>query len=98
MQITLIVLASLATAFALPVAPKDPAEKTTCTFSANEKSNLAHGHDVNTGKIKVGGTIRDSHIAIFGSGCSPGWAVGKDKDDDSPTPTPKELMKSKINY
>lgn len=97
MQITLIILASLATALALPVAPKEPSAKGTCTFSANEKSNLLHNHDVNTGMLRVNGKVTDSHIAIFGSGCSPAWAVGGAPDDNTPTPTPKELMKSKIN-
>ncbi|TID19374.1 putative ATP-citrate synthase subunit 1 [Venturia nashicola] len=111
MQLTLIILASLATALALPVRPKEPAgpagaagvagakdAKSSCTFSANEKSNLGHNHDVNTGMIKSGGKVRDSKIAIFGSGCSPAWAVGGDINDNTPTPTPKNLMKSKINY
>lgn len=99
MQITLIFLASLATALALPAPPpKDPNAKTSCTFSANEKSNLAHGHDVNTGMIKVGNKVRDSGIAIYGSGCSPAWAVGGLVTDSRPTVTPPELMKSKINF
>ncbi|QDS70137.1 hypothetical protein FKW77_005704 [Venturia effusa] len=92
MKITLVVLASLTTALALPVPvpAKDPAGKGTCTFSINEKSNLGHNHDVNTGMIKVGGKVIDSHIAVFGSGCSPAWAVGGAIDDNTPTPTPKK--------
>ncbi|KAE9965804.1 hypothetical protein EG328_009391 [Venturia inaequalis] len=97
MQISFIILTSLATALALPVEP-EPAAKGTCTFSANEKSNLGHNHDVNTGMIKVGGKVTDSHIAVFGSGCSPAWAVGGAINDNTPTPTPKELMKSKKFY
>lgn len=100
MQITLVILATLATALALPAPPKDPKDpsKPGCTFSANEKSNLGHNHDVNTGMIKSGGKVRDSHIAVFGAGCSPAWAVGGDINDNTPTPTPKDLMKSKINF
>lgn len=99
MQITLIIIASLATAFALPLGPKTAAAAPgSCTFSANERSNLGHNHDVNTGMILVNGKPVNSGIAIFGSGCSPAWAVGGAATDKSPTPTPKELMKSKINY
>lgn len=100
MQITIIILTSLATALALPVGPKAAAAPASgsCTFSANEKSNLKHNHDVNTGMILVAGKPVNSGIAIFGSGCSPAWAIGGAATDNTPTPTPKDLMKSKINY
>jgi hypothetical protein len=97
MHVTLILLASLTTALALPVGPKSPNEKGTCEFSANEKSNLKHNHDVNTGMILVGGKPVNSGIAIFGSGCSPAWAVGGAPTDNTPTPTPKDKLKG-LNY
>lgn len=95
MQITLIFLASLASALALPVGPKSDAAPGSCQFSSNEKNNLKHNHDVNTGMILVGGKPVNSGIAVFGSGCSPAWAVGGAATDNTPTPTPKDLMKSK---
>ena len=97
MQITLIILASLATALALPVGPKAPGDGKTCTFSANEKNNLKHNHDVNTGMILVAGKPVNSGIAVFGSGCSPAWAVGGAPTDNTPTPTPKDKVKG-FNY
>jgi hypothetical protein len=88
MRFTLPILALAATVLALP-APPAPAGS--CTFSANEKLNLLHGHDVNTGKIKLGNTITPTLIIIGGSGCSPAWAVGGKITDDTPTPTKTKL-------
>jgi hypothetical protein len=89
MQFTLALLALAATVLAMPAPPKSGAGA--CTFSANEKLNLLHGHDVNTGKIKLGSKITNTPIIIGGSGCSPAWAVGGKPDDDTPTPTKQRI-------
>jgi hypothetical protein len=93
MKFTLAILAFAATVLALPAPPTGksaaapPAGAASCTFSGNEKLNLGHNHDVNTGKIKVGKTISSAAPKIGGSGCSPAWAVGGAIDDNTPTKT-----------
>ncbi|KAF2434264.1 hypothetical protein EJ08DRAFT_693807 [Tothia fuscella] len=94
MKFTLSILALAATVLALPAPPAKGtggAAPGGCTFSGNEKLNLQHGHDVNTGKIKTGTTIFNSGIIIGGSGCSPAWAVGGKSDDATPTPTKQKI-------
>ncbi|KAF2664443.1 hypothetical protein BT63DRAFT_89812 [Microthyrium microscopicum] len=91
---TLIVSATLALAAPTPAPPADAAPQS-CTFSANEKSNLGHMHDVNTGKIKIGGKISGKAPQIFGSGCSPAWANGGKIDDNSPQKTRPECTHGK---
>jgi hypothetical protein len=85
MKFTLALIAFAATVFALPAPPGGT--DSSCTFSLNEKSNLGHNHDVNTGKIKIGGKISEKAPKIGGSGCSPAWAVGGDINDNTPTKT-----------
>lgn len=65
-----------------------------CKYSAFEKSNLGHNHDVNTGKIKYGKDIKSGAPALNGAGCSPAWAVGGRIDDNTPTVTPSDQRKN----
>jgi len=87
MKVTLALFASLAVVFALPAPPTGASTSGSCTFSANEKSNLGHNHDVNTGQLLVGGKVVKGAPKIGGSGCSPAWAVGGDPSDKTPTKT-----------
>ena len=80
---------------AAPVILAGPAAVQPCTFSANEKANLGHNHDVNTGKIKIGGKVSGNAPEIFGSGCSPAWANGGAISDDSPQKTRNECKGGK---
>ncbi|KAF1817267.1 hypothetical protein P152DRAFT_478286 [Eremomyces bilateralis CBS 781.70] len=55
-----------------------------CTPNAFEKFNLNHHHDINTGDIVTGDSIRRDALKVpGGSGCSPLWAGGA--YDDSAT-------------
>jgi hypothetical protein len=69
-----IFLSTLAVAAAVPV------NKGACSPNAFEHFNLAHHHDINTGKIIVGKKITTTPIKIGGSGCSPIWAGGSYDD------------------
>jgi len=90
---TLIISVALAVAAPGQQSQKAPAEA--CTFSANEKLNLGHNHDVNTGKIKLGGKVNGQAPQIGGSGCSPAWANGGDISDNTPQRTRKECQHGK---
>jgi hypothetical protein len=46
-----------------------------CTFSYAELLHLGHGHDLNSGKMKLGDKLAQGLKS--GSGCSPEWAMGK---------------------
>ncbi|KAF2399652.1 hypothetical protein EJ06DRAFT_582908 [Trichodelitschia bisporula] len=68
----------------LPRAP--PTNNGACKPNAFETFNLQHHHDINTGDIIVGSTVRHSGIKPGGgSGCSPIWAGGS-YDDSSMFP------------
>ena len=85
---------SVALAVAAPWQQGQNAPAEACTYSSNEKSNLGHNHDVNTGKIKMGGKINKAP-QIGGSGCSPAWANGGDINDNTPQKTRKECQGGK---
>ncbi|KAK3061187.1 hypothetical protein LTS18_006823 [Coniosporium uncinatum] len=52
-----------------------------CTPNAFERFNLGHHHDINTGDIIIGSTVRKSAAKVpGGSGCSPVWAGGSYND------------------
>jgi len=52
-----------------------------CAPNAFERFNLGHHHDVNTGDIVIGNTIRKGAAKVpGGSGCSPVWAGGSYND------------------
>jgi hypothetical protein len=96
MKLTLFTLIiSVALAVAAPAQQSQNAPPETCKFSANEKLNLGHNHDVNTGKIKLGGKINGLAPQIGGSGCSPAWANGGEIGDSTPQRTRKECQHGK---
>jgi hypothetical protein len=86
--------AAIAVAFAAPTSVETSAGEP-CTFSSNEKLNLGHNHDVNTGKIKYGTTVSGKAPQVGGAGCSPAWANGGKLDDNSPQKTRKECTGGK---
>jgi hypothetical protein len=95
MKVAFALLVSLPAILALPAQPGKPTAKgaqpaakgAACQFSTFEKFNLGHNHDVNTGTILVGTTIKSGAPKLLGSGCSPAWAVGGALDDNTPTLT-----------
>jgi hypothetical protein len=95
MKLTLFTLAmSVALALAAPTQQTQsapPAGPASCKFSANERLNLGHNHDVNTGKIryetKEGFKVSGKAPQIGGSGCSPAWANGGNIKDNTPQKT-----------
>jgi hypothetical protein len=56
--------------------PAKPLAGPNCKPNVFEHFNLAHHHDVNTGKVIVGHKIVQTPINVGGSGCSPIWAGG----------------------
>jgi hypothetical protein len=96
MKLTVLTLViSVALTVAAPTQQSQSAPPGACTFSANEKLNLGHNHDVNTGKIKLGGKVNGRAPQIGGSGCSPAWANGGSIDDNTPQKTRKECQRGK---
>jgi hypothetical protein len=95
MKAAFAILVGVAMVLAAPPAPVGNAVKGSCTYSANEKLNLGHNHDVNTGQILVGGKIVKGP-KIGGSGCSPAWAVGGAITDKTPTPTKQGAAKKPV--
>jgi hypothetical protein len=48
-----------------------------CTFSSAESLHLGHGHDLNSGKVKLGDKILQ--VPKANTGCSAEWAAEDDK-------------------
>jgi hypothetical protein len=96
MKLTLVTfIISAALAVAAPAQRNQNATPEPCTFSVNEKLNLGHNHDVNTGKIKLRGKINGLAPQIGGSGCSPAWANGGEINDNNPQRTREECQHGK---
>jgi hypothetical protein len=101
MKVLYLLLASLTAATALPnaqgghshgqataqpaSAAVQPGGAPMCEYSAFEKFNLGHNHDVNTGSLLSGGKVVRGAPKVGGSGCAPAWAVGGDPSDKTPT-------------
>jgi hypothetical protein len=94
MKLSFTILVSVTMVLAAPPAPVKSG-KGTCTYSPNEKLNLGHNHDVNTGQLLAGGRIIKAP-KIGGSGCSPAWAVGGALTDNTPTPTKQRASKKPV--
>jgi hypothetical protein len=106
MRILSILLATLTAITAVPLAqgkiaaaPPAPASgskgsgnnKTPqCEYSAFEKFNMGHNHDVNTGSILIGGQVLRNAPKLNGNGCAPAWALpGGDISNTTPTKVSK---------
>lgn len=93
MQFALTLLALVATAFAAPApiaATPKVAAAGSCKYDYTETWNMAHNHDINSGIVKTGKTLKQFKAPLRytthkDGPCSPAWAVGGAIDDATPT-------------